>query len=172
MNIKRLTIGVALALGLGTTGDVVLAQRQTPSVQGAASAKPAGQTGQPQPNRPPQGQPRKPWWTDETTKKELALTAEQAKTLDQIFTSTKDELSGYWEAYQRENKELDRLIDESKVEQWVVLRQIEKTEAQRSNFNKLRVMTLYRMHRVLTPDQRTKLQQIRDRDHRDPRKRP
>ena len=56
------------------------------------------------------------------------------------------------------------------MEQWVVLRQIEKTEAQRSNFNKLRMMTLYRMHRVLTPEQRTKLQEILDRQRRDGRK--
>ena len=175
MNMKRLTIGVALVLGLGVLGTTVLAQRQNVSAPGSpSSTRPAGQGGQAvqSQGRPPQGPDRRPWWADEKTKKELGLTAEQAKTLDQIFTSTKDELAGYWEGYKRENKELDRLIDESKVEQWVVLRQIEKTEAQRSNFNKLRVMTLYRMHRVLTQEQRTKLQQITDRDRRDPRKRP
>ena len=168
MYIKRLSLGVMLVCGLGVT---VSAQRPTAGSQGAVTqGKPATPAQKP---AAPQGQPeRKPWWSDEKTKKELGLTADQAKTLDQIFTSTKDELAGYWDAFQLENKELDRLITESKVEQWVVLRQIEKTEAQRSNFNKLRMMTLYRMHRVLTPEQRTKLQEIKDRDHKDGRKRP
>ena len=69
----------------------------------------------------------------------------------------------------REQKELDRLIDESKAEQWVVLRQIEKVETQRSSYNKLWIMTLYRMHRQLTPDQRVKLQALLERVRRDAR---
>lgn len=157
MTIKKLALGMVLALLAGTASGSVLAQ-----------AKPAA----PAPTAPQRPPDRKPWWSDEASKKELGLTAEQAKTLDQIFTSTKDELAGYDEAMKRESKELERLINESKVEQWVVLRQIEKVEAQRSNFNKLRIMTLYRMHRVLTPEQRVTLQKIRDRDHKDPRKRP
>jgi len=151
---------MALAFLVGTAGDSVAAQRSTPPKPGAPTVgaeRPSG---------------RKPWWSDEASKKELGLTPDQAKTLDQIFTSTKDELSGYYEAMKREDKELQRLIDESKVEQWVVLRQIEKVETQRSSLNKLRTMTLYRMHRVLTPEQRVTLEKIRDRDHKDPRKRP
>lgn len=156
MTMKRLALGVTLAVLAGAASDAVLAQRPAAAQQAT-------------PQRPTE---RKPWWSDEASKKELGLTADQAKTLDQIFTSTKDELAGYDEAMRREGKELERLINESKVEQWVVLRQIEKVETQRSNYNKLRLMTLYRMHRVLTPDQRVTLQKIRDRDRKDPRKRP
>jgi Spy/CpxP family protein refolding chaperone len=176
MYIKRLTLGLVCVFGLSVA---VSAERPSAGSQSGATSKPASTqtpaqpaaSQKPGPGGPASGQPdRKPWWGDEKTKKELGLTADQAKTIDQIYTSTKDELTGYWDAFQRENKELDRLISESKVEQWVVLRQIEKTEAQRSNFNKLRMMTLYRMHRVLTPEQRTKLQEILDRQRRDGRK--
>ncbi len=174
MSINKLTAGLALVLLLANAGSIV-AQRSTPPSQGGGqAAKPSTTAAKPGatpsgPQRPPE---RKRWWSDEASKKELGLTADQAKTLDQIFTSTKDELAGYAEAMQREGKELDRLIDESKAEQWMVLRQIEKAEAARSNFSKLRLMTLYRMHRVLTPEQRVKLQAIQERDHKDPRKRP
>lgn len=169
---KRLTLGTALLALLASAFDgTMAAQRPAGASQtGAQTGKPSQpgtQTGAPQ-----RSSGRKPWWIDEASKKELGLTADQAKTLDQIFTSTKDEMAGYYEAMRREDKELQRLIDESKVEQWVVLRQIEKVESQRSNLNKLRTMTLYRMHRVLTPEQRVILEQIRDRDHKDPRKRP
>ena len=171
MPMKQLTVGVALALLVGTVGSSVAAQRPAPAGHGAAqTSKPAAQTAPAKPGTPPGPPQRKQWWSEDASKKELGLTAEQAKTLDQIFTSTKDELGGYWDALQRENKELDRLIDESKVERWVVGRQIDKVETQRSNFNTLRIMTLYRMHQVLTPEQRVKLNQMQDRDRKDPRK--
>jgi Spy/CpxP family protein refolding chaperone len=175
MKIKTLSLGAALLVLIGTAGgDTVAAQRAAANQGGQQVGKPSspakpGGTSAGTSQRTPS---RKPWWQDEASKKELGLTPEQAASIDQIYTSAKEELSGYWDAREREEKELDRLIAESKVEQWVVARQIDKVETQRSNFNKLRIMTLYRMHRMLTPDQRVKLQQIRDRDHRDPRKRP
>jgi Spy/CpxP family protein refolding chaperone len=174
MSINKLTVGVALGVLLSNAGDLLHAQRPAPATQSATTAgKTTGQKTATPPQTSQQRAPqRKRWWSDEDSKKELKLTADQAKALDQIFTSSQDELSGYWDAMRREETERDRLISESKVEQWVVLRQIEKAETQRSNFNKLRLMTLYRMHRVLTPEQRTKLQQMQERDRRDPRRRP
>jgi Spy/CpxP family protein refolding chaperone len=170
MTIKRLALVMTLAFLAGSAGRTVLAQRYAPAAQGSPSpAKPSqAKPGTSQSTMPE----RKPWWIDEASKKELSLSPEQSKTLDEIFTSTKDELAGYNEAFQRENKELERIINESKVERWVVARQIDKVETQRSNLNKLRFMTLYRMHQVLTPDQRVTLQKMRDRDRKDPRKRP
>ncbi len=170
MTIKRLALVTTLAFLAGSASGTALAR----SAQGGGQSpvKPA-QTKPVTPaavQRPPAD--RKPWWNDEASKKELGLTPDQSKTLDQIFTSTKDELAGYNDAYQRENKELERMINESKVERWVVARQIDKVETQRSNLNKLRFMTLYRMHQVLTPEQRVTLQKMKDRDHKDPRKRP
>lgn len=168
MSIKTLTAGtLALAAVIGTAP---LTAFHTPmtlppaSPQGTPPKADGGQTG-----RGERGNSRKPWWIDEASKKELGLTDDQVKTIGQIYTSAKDELGGYREAMMREQKELDRLIDESKAEQWVVLRQIEKVETQRSSYNKLWIMTLYRMHRQLTPDQRIKLQALLERTRRDGR---
>jgi len=161
MTIKRLALVLALAFLAGSVSGPLMAQRP-------AQAKPVA----PAPGAAQRPPDRRLWWIDEASKKELGLTAEQSKTLDQIFTSTKDELAGYSEALKREGDELDRLINESKVERWMVARQIDKVETQRANLNKLRYMTLYRMHQVLTPEQRVTLQKMKDRDHRDPRKRP
>jgi Spy/CpxP family protein refolding chaperone len=153
-----------------TAGDSLLAhagsQAAGPSkLQKQAPPKPA--TSEPQ-TRPE----RKPWWQDEAVKKELNLTAEQVKKVDHIYSSAKDELKTYREAHERELKELDKLIAERKVEPWVVRNQIDKREQQRSNYNKLLTMTLYRMHRELTPEQNTKLEAIRERErkNRDPRR--
>ncbi len=165
MSINKLTLGVALALLIGNAGSFIAAQKPAPP-QGTGKASTPAKPGEAPPPQP------KPWWSDDATKKELGLSAAQAKALDQIFASTKDEIASYYEALQRENKELGRMISESKAERWVVGRQIDKVETQRSNWNKLRLMTLYRMHQELTPEQRVKLQAIRDRDRKDPRKHP
>ncbi len=169
MTIKTLGVGAALALLVGTTNNALVAQASVPATEAGVQAAPPAQARPGNPQRPAD---RKPWWNDEAIRKELGLTDDQTKALDQIYTSAKDELAGYWDARAREEKELDRLIAESKVEQWVIARQIDKVETQRSNWNKLRIMTLYRMHRLLTPEQRAKLEQIRNRDHKDPRARP
>jgi Spy/CpxP family protein refolding chaperone len=171
MTIKTLSLGAALVALLGTTGVALLAQRQASGPQNSQqAANPTGSGGQR--SGGPQRPYPKPWWQDEASKKELGLTVDQAKQLEVIYASAKEEGAGYLDAFKREEKELDRLIADPKAEQWMVLRQIDRVETQRSNYNKLRTMTLYRMNRQLTPDQRVKLQQIKDRDHRDPRKRP
>lgn len=171
MSIKTLSAGVAVLVTLlGAASDAVLAQRPTPVNQGSATpqgAVPKGATTQ-------RGPDRKPWWTDETSKKELGLTADQVKKINDIWMAAKDELGSYVDARDRECKELERMVDESKAERWMVGRQIDKCETQRSNLNKLRTMTLYQMHQALTPDQRVKLQAIElaARNRRDPRKHP
>lgn len=175
MCIKRLTVSLAVLLAVllavGSASGSAMIERELGQNQ-AQAPKPA--TGAPAKPGTPATLPQrpKPWWQDEAIKKELGLTADQAKAIDQIYVAAKDELAGYAEGRDREKKELDRLIDESKVEQWVILRQIDKVETQQKNLNTLRTMTLYRMHRVLTPEQRVKLGKIQERDHRDPRKHP
>ncbi len=175
MILKTLSVFVACAaLGVAAASPISAqkpASTPTQSGRGTATA-PSTEQGKP-PSRPA------PWWADEKSKKELGLNPEQVKQIDDIYNSAKDELAADRESYERERKELDRMIAESKAERWVVTRQIDKTETARSAMNKLWLMTLYRMHQQLTPDQRVKLQTMADRDgrgrggrgsdHRDPK---
>lgn len=174
MSIKTLSAGMAVLVTLlGAASDVALAQRpqSTQASQGASAQQGTPAKGAPTPQRGPD---RKPWWIDEATKKEIGLTVEQVKKIDDIWTAAKDELFVYVDARERECKELDRMIGESKAERYIVTRQIDKCESQRSNYSKLRTITLYQMHLVLTPEQRVKLQAIElaARNRRDPRKHP
>lgn len=147
---KQLTVfAVAVAFG-GAMATPLLAQRSSGG-QGQ-SGKKASSTPAQQPSRPA------PWWQDEKSQKELGLTAEQVKAISDIYNSSKDELAGYRDTVDRERKVLDQLIAESKVEQWVILRQIDRMETARSNFNKTWYMMLYRMNKQLTVEQRAKLQ--------------
>ncbi|TAK18850.1 MAG: periplasmic heavy metal sensor [Acidobacteria bacterium] len=162
MILKSLSVFAACAALGAATASPLLAQRPAAAQtnqSGRNPGKPSNPQGQP-PSRPA------PWWADEKSKKELGLTPEQAKAIDDIYTSTKDEMAGYRDSVERERKELDRLIAESKVERWVILRQIDRMETARSNYNKTWFMMLYRMNQQLTVEQRAKLQALLDRERR------
>lgn len=160
MILKSLSVFAACTAFTVAAAGPVAAQR-TPGQNNAASkpqtqAAPARGSSQ----APQQSNRPKPWWVDDKSKKELGLTAAQVKAIDDIYTSSKDELASYRENMNRERSELDQMIAESKVEQWVVLRKIDRMEMQRSSYNKTWWMMLYRMNRVLTVDQRVKLQEM------------
>jgi len=157
---KSLLVFVACAaVGTAVASPMAAQKPATPAAQTGRGAGKTPATGQPgtTPDRPA------PWWADEKSKKELGLTPEQVKELNDIYNSSKDELAADRAAFERERKELDKMIAESKVERWMVRGQIDKTESARSAMNKLWIMTMYRMHQQLTPDQRVKLQSMADR---------
>ena len=60
--------------------------------------------------------------------------------------------------------ELSRTIKEHKADIAVVSGQLDRVESARSQYNKTRVLMLYRMHLLLSPDQRAKLEAIRARN--------
>jgi Spy/CpxP family protein refolding chaperone len=157
MILKTLSV-FAIAAVIGTAAASPLRAQRPPANQNQA-----GKAQAPAKSNPPQNQQAsrpKPWWMDDNSKKELGLTAAQVKAIDDIYTSTKDEMATNRENMDRERKELDRMIAEAKVEQWQVLRQIGRMETARSNYNTAFLMMLYRMNRQLTVEQRTKLQDM------------
>lgn len=164
MILKTLSAVVA-CVAFATTTAPILAQR-TPGDQNQSGAKaPASSSKSAAPQTQTNSRP-KPWWADDKVKKELGLTAEQVKAIDDIYSSTKDEWMSYRDATERERKELDRMIAESKLEQWQILRQIDRMETARANSNKTFYMMLYRMNRQLTVEQRLKLQTVLDSQRR------
>jgi Spy/CpxP family protein refolding chaperone len=158
MILKSLSVFAVCAAFTASAAGPVAAQRQNSTSsksQGQPSSQSRGSAQAQQPSNRP-----KPWWLDDKSKKELGLTAAQVKAIDEIYTSSKDELASYRENMDRERTELDQMIFESKVEQWVVLRKIDRMEMHRSSYNKTFWMMLYRMNRALTAEQRVKLQEM------------
>jgi Spy/CpxP family protein refolding chaperone len=91
----------------------------------------------------------------------LALTAEQSEHIEGIFQEGMTEL-------RKDKAELDRLEDtlsrliETMASEPEVARQIDRVEAVRSSLNKTRTLMLLHMRQVLTPEQRLKLNALRD----------
>ncbi len=110
-----------------------------------------------------QEQQRRKWWQDEQFKTELGLTAQQSESVEAIFQSALPKLRSAKQQLDGLEAELSRLIKERTADESVVVAQIDKVEAARAELSKNRTLMLYRIHRVLTPEQNTKLQAMHDR---------
>jgi Spy/CpxP family protein refolding chaperone len=100
------------------------------------------------------------WWQSERFVQELGLTKDQSRQIDEVFQAS-------WPALQAAKADLDRLetelsavIADGTAPEAKVLHQIDKVEASRSVMGRARSLMLYRMHRVLSPEQRVKLKAL------------
>jgi Spy/CpxP family protein refolding chaperone len=98
------------------------------------------------------------WWLDAACKARVGLTDAQTAEIDRIFLSVRDELRAEKMELEKQEAALSRLLAESSDSEAVVVRTIDRVEAARSALAKTRTLMLYRMHRLLSPDQRRKLE--------------
>lgn len=103
------------------------------------------------------------WWKDETVKNELKLTAEQVSDIEQIFQTNMAQAKPLREEVNQLEASLNQTVRSNTAEISIVSQQVDKVERTRAELNKLRVLMLYRMRRVLTPEQNMKFQARVDR---------
>jgi Spy/CpxP family protein refolding chaperone len=113
---------------------------------------PAMESGQ---QSPPRG-----WWRTESIVKELGLTTDQSARLNAIFETTMPELRQEREELERLEGKLSRMIQDDRMDEASLARQIDRVETARANGNKTRSMMLTRMYRVLTREQRVRFDQM------------
>jgi Spy/CpxP family protein refolding chaperone len=99
------------------------------------------------------------WWKNEPS---LTLSSEQSTQIDAIFQDGIAQLQKQKDELDRLEGKLSRLIETSASETEVT-RQIDRVEAARSTLNKTRTLMLFHMRLVLKPEQRLKLNALRDR---------
>ena len=97
------------------------------------------------------------WWQSDEVKTLLELTDEQSANLDTIYRWTLPKQRESMRRLNAEKRSLSRLIGDMDVEEIDVTRQIDRVEAARSEFNKTRILMVFRMYRVLTEPQRATL---------------
>ena len=109
-----------------------------------------------------------PWWRDPQFQRDLSLSTDQSGKIDAVFQKTIPSLREKRTELDAQEEELSRMIA-ANSEEAVVIRQVDKVEAIRSHMNKTRTLMLLHMRQVLTPEQRTKLNQLYqqyEKDHR------
>jgi len=114
-----------------------------------------------------QNRPRK-WWQDKATMTALGMTQQQSADVEEIFQATRPGLSDLKRALDALEADLSGLIRERRDEA-VVSAKLDEVEPARSALNKARTLMLYRMHRVLSPEQDQKLKELFDKWERERR---
>jgi Spy/CpxP family protein refolding chaperone len=95
------------------------------------------------------------WWIDPKLRAELGITDPQSAAVEQIWQKS---LPALREGRQRLEKLEDALSQMTDVaDEAVVFAQIEKVENLRAELSKGRTLMIYRMNKILTPDQRAKV---------------
>jgi Spy/CpxP family protein refolding chaperone len=110
-----------------------------------------------------EGQKRHKWWRGEEAARDFGITAQQSKDLEAIFQQTLPMLKAKKADVDREEKRLSSLMAAaSTTNESAVIQAVEKVEAARSSLSRTYTMMQYRMFRLLTPEQRAKVQAYHD----------
>jgi len=108
------------------------------------------------------------WWNAEGPRRELGLSVEQSQQLERIYQSTLPKLRTAKTELDRQETHFSELMKrDSPSPEGEVMATIERLEGARSDLRKLRTLMLYQMRRVLTPQQRAKLEAEHERNERD-----
>jgi Spy/CpxP family protein refolding chaperone len=91
------------------------------------------------------------WWQSDHYKKELGLTAEQTRRMEEIFQKAMPQLKVQKSALDAAEEKFGRLVE--KGEDAAVMEQINVVEAARAELNKGRTLMLYGMRKAMTRDQ-------------------
>ena len=91
------------------------------------------------------------WWQSEEYKRELKLTPDQSKKLEDVFQAAVPTLKSLKKALDQAESEFERLLERG--DDGSVMDQVERVEAARAELNKSHTLMMLKMKRVLTADQ-------------------
>jgi Spy/CpxP family protein refolding chaperone len=129
-------------------------QQQPPQQQAPQPPPPDAKNGGDQAHqRPPH------WWIEPQLRQQLAITDSQSKSVEEIWQKSLPELRKLRTQLMALQEQVSKMIDDGAAEA-AVTAQIEQTENTRAQYNKMRTLMIYRMNKVLNPDQRQKVKLV------------
>ena len=105
------------------------------------------------------------WWQSDKFIKELGLTAEQTRTLENTFQASLPNLRALKKALDTAEAEFERRWERG--EEVPIMEQVNQVEAARAELNKARTLQLLQMRRVLTTNQWAKFTALHQAAERD-----
>jgi len=111
----------------------------------------------------------KKWWIDPQLRAELGITDQQSSLVDQVWQKSLPKLRETREQLEKLEAALAVLLAKDQGDEAAIAAQIDRVEAKRAEGNTARTLMIYRMHKVLTVDQRAKVKAMMERrdDRRD-----
>ena len=119
------------------------------------SGRPAAQQQSPQPGG--RGEARAKFWVDPKLRAELGITDAQSSQIEAIWKKDLQQRSDGWNRLHSLETQLDQMLLDVSLDEPAFLAQLEKVEAARTEADKGRMLLLYRINKVLTPDQRARM---------------
>jgi Spy/CpxP family protein refolding chaperone len=151
---------VAFLAAAGTAGAGSLCEHQQPP-RGDVGQR--GEPGKKPDAAQPDGPPRWKWWLHADSRKELGISDKQSRKIDEIWESYAPKQRERSHELEKLEQALAQTIRENVADVLVVAQQVEKVEKLRAEYNMNRTVMIYRIHLLLTPEQRTKVDELRAR---------
>ena len=114
-----------------------------------------------------QDQNRWKWWINPEHRKELGITDEQSKQIDEIFESMFPKQRAIYREAEKLESQVARIMKDGTADVAAVAEQVRRLETLHAERRAMRTIMLYRINLVLTAEQRTKLEQFRENRRRD-----
>jgi Spy/CpxP family protein refolding chaperone len=103
------------------------------------------------------------WWQSDRFKTDLALTPDQSAKLEEVYQAMLPKLTSGKDTLDQLEKRLSSVIAPGTAQESDVMKLVDQTESARADLAKVRTLMIYRMHRVLTPEQRVKMNALHER---------
>jgi hypothetical protein len=95
------------------------------------------------------------WWMSDQYKRELSLTGDQSRRLEEVFQAALPNLRAQKKALDDAEQQFQQVMQRGNYSS--VMEQVDHLEAARANLNRTRTMMLVNMRKLLTTDQWIKL---------------
>jgi Spy/CpxP family protein refolding chaperone len=95
------------------------------------------------------------WWNSDQYRRELGLTSDQSRRIEEIFQASLPNLRVAKKALDEAEATFEGLVQRG--DDGAVMQQVDRVETSRAELNKARTMMLLKMRRALTTDQWVKL---------------
>ena len=155
-------VALLLACAVAGNGATAGAHQTRPAATQNSGKDGKGKDGKDKDKPPtPDERERWKWWLYDRA--ELGINDQQSASINAIFESTLPKLRETRQELDRAEDEMAKTIKEHKADLAVVSGQLDRLESARSLHNKTRTLMLYRMHLLLSAEQRTKLEALRAR---------
>jgi Spy/CpxP family protein refolding chaperone len=97
------------------------------------------------------------WWVEPKARAELGITDKQSAAIEKAFRKDINQRAEGRKKLAELEQKLDQMILDASADEAAVIAMIDKVEAARTEVSKARVLMLYRINKLLTPEQRAKI---------------
>jgi Spy/CpxP family protein refolding chaperone len=103
------------------------------------------------------------WWQSDKFKADLTLAPDQITRLEEVYQGLLPKLTAGKEELDRLEAGLSKLIAEGTAPEAEVMKMVDQVEHSRAELAKTRTLMIYRMHRILSVEQRAKMNALHER---------